>query len=384
MTKAAAAIPAEPAYGAARAALLAWLRDTALPLWADRGIDRAAGGFYEGLTPDGRPTDDPRRARVVARQIYVFSVARHLGWDGPADDIVRHGLAALARHLTPDGRLIPTLGTKGETVRDVFDLYDHAFVLFALAAAARAGLADEAPARALLARMVRTHAHPVAGFHEGEGAPLKANPHMHLFEACLEWEALSADQAWSALADAIAELCLSRLIHPETGAVHEYFDATWQRLTDRAGSVVEPGHQFEWAWLLMRWGAARGRPDALIAARRLVALAERHGVKAGFAMCELNADLTLRDGRARLWPQTERIKAQVVLVADAAGPDARGMALARATEAVQALMRFFDHPVPGGWWEYLSLAGEPEQAPSRASSLYHIVCAAAVLAAASA
>jgi mannose-6-phosphate isomerase len=38
-------------------------------------------------------------------------------------------------------------------------------------------------------------------------------------------------------------------------------------------------------------------------------------------------------------------------------------------------MRFFDHPVAGAWWEHLDVAGDPIIEPTRASSLYHIMCA---------
>jgi len=206
---------------------------------------------------------------------------------------------------------------------------------------------------------------------------------MHLLEASLAWEEVAPDAQWRAMADEIAELCLRCFIDPATGAVREYYDGDWQALTDPAGAVVEPGHQFEWAWLLIRWGQLRGRPDAITAARRLIALAEAHGVDPvrGLAVNELNADLSLRDARARLWPQTERIKAHLALADLSETPVARATARRHAAQAVNGLMRFFDHPLPGAWWEHLDTAGTPIREPARASSLYHITCAMDVLAA---
>lgn len=364
-----------------------WLFDQALPLWAGRGTDRATGGFFEKLTPQGQPLDDPRRARVTARQIFSFATAGQLGWTGGAGQMVDYGLANLCRHhLLPEGIVVPTVSADGTVLRRDFDLYDHAFVLFALAAVSGARGGDSALAvRAAMLRDEMTHGwgHPTCGFEEAQprSLPLKANPHMHIFEAAVAWEEVSSDPGWRALSDMIAEMCLKHFIDPETGAQREYFDGDWQALRIPPQDVVEPGHQFEWAWLLRRWGSLRDRPDALAAAGRLAVIGEEHGVDPvqDLAVNELNADLTLRDGLFRLWPQTERLKAHVSAMAQARTPDARGIAAARAARAARGLRRYFEHPLPGSWWEHLGADGRPHDMtePARASSLYHITCAIA-------
>jgi mannose/cellobiose epimerase-like protein (N-acyl-D-glucosamine 2-epimerase family) len=64
----------------------AWMFEAALPLWAERGVDRVDGGFYEELDADGRPTACAfKRVRVMCRQIYVFSHGALLGWKQGAD-----------------------------------------------------------------------------------------------------------------------------------------------------------------------------------------------------------------------------------------------------------------------------------------------------------
>jgi len=122
----------------------------------------------------------------------------------------------------------------------------------------------------------------------------------HLFETCLEWEAAGGDAGWGALADEIAELSLTRFIDAETGVLQEYFDAEWRPITGEAG-LVEPGHHFEWCWLLERWGARRGDARARAAARRLF----EHGKKGvdherDVAVNALFDDLSVRDASARL------------------------------------------------------------------------------------
>lgn len=368
-----------------------WLFDQALPLWAGPGTDRAMGGFFEKLSPQGQPLDDPRRARVTARQIFAFATAGQLGWTGGADAMVDYGLANLFRHhLLPEGIVVPTVAADGTVLRRDFDLYDHAFVLFALAAVSAGRGGDTAlAARAAVLRdeMTEGWGHPDRGFEEAQprSLPLKANPHMHLFEAALAWEEVSPDPGWRAMADMIAEMCLEWFIDPETGAQREYFDGAWCAIAVSPQDVVEPGHQFEWAWLLCRWGTLRNRADALAAARRLTAIGEGQGVDPvqDLAVNELNGDLSLRDGLFRLWPQTERLKAHASAMALADDPAGREAAAARAARAARGLRRYFQHPVPGSWWEHLGLDGRPhdQTEPARASSLYHIICAIAETAA---
>lgn len=366
----------------------AWLFDQALPFWADKGVE-ADQGFVERFTPAGEPTVEPRRARVVGRQIYAFAAAERLAWTGPARRVQVQGLGFLTtRFLTADGGVISTTTPEGAPLGTAFDLYDHAFVLFGLAAhAGAAGRAADlgALAERILARMKAGWKHPVAGFEEANprSLPLKANPHMHMFEAALAWREVAPAPVFDALADEIAELCLARFLDPATGALREFFDGDWRPADGSALSIVEPGHQYEWAWLLIRWGLWRGRPDAVAAARRLIAIAEGRGVDPvrDLAVNELNADLSPRDQLARLWPQTERIKAAIALARVAATPAEADAAFALAARAVRGLMRFFDHPLPGLWFEHIDESGAPKREPARASSLYHIVCAFSEIAA---
>lgn len=366
-----------PEVVAEAAALRAWMFDVALPFWARVGVD-PAGGFFERLTPEGDLIEDSRRARLVARQVYVFATADRLGWTGPAREIVRHGLDTLARHHLPEaGLVVPAVDGKGQVVRRDFDLYDHAFVLFGLATAASGGETPPALAArawALREAMKAGFGHPMAGFEEAapRTLPLKANPHMHILEACLAWDGIAPGAGWEALADEIANLALARFIDPATGAVHEYYDGDWGRLSG-AEAVVEPGHQFEWAWLMLRWSQREGRDAGTAAALRLIELAERAGVDSQqrLAINELDADLVVRDGRARLWPQTERVKAHALRARLGIGDVAAACRLA--VESSQGLRRFFAHPVAGSWWEHIGPDGEPLREPARASSLYHIM-----------
>jgi mannose-6-phosphate isomerase len=81
------------------------------------------------------------------------------------------------------------------------------------------------------------------------------------------------------------------------------------------------------------------------------------------------------DAEARLWPQTERIKASC-LAAEATGSP---IYISRALEATQTLMRYFDTPVCGLWRDCLNVENRFLEQPAPASSFYHIAGAAIAL-----
>src|SRR5262249_58101912 len=67
------------------------------------------------------------------------------------------------------------------------------------------------------------------------------------------------------LADGIAALCLEKFIDPVSGALREFFAADWSPAPGVEGRICEPGHHYEWAFLLDRWARLTGRnkPEAV-------------------------------------------------------------------------------------------------------------------------
>ncbi|MDP9044554.1 MAG: AGE family epimerase/isomerase [Pseudomonadota bacterium] len=364
-----------------------WLVHQALPRWIETGIDRERGGFFERLDRSGRAVEAPRRTRVVARQIYVFATAARRGWHEEADRWVEHGLRFLCERLRlADGTFARSIAVDRRGGDSSFDLYEQAFALFALASACR-GRPDRAALRGmaeeLLATLRENFAHPHAGFEEARPRtlPLRANPHMHLLEAALAWVEISHGDdrtVWVELADELVALCLDRFVAPKNGALRENFDGDWRPLSGPAGQLVEPGHQFEWAWLLGRWAeSARGQAPACAAARRLRELGEAHGVDGsrGVAVNALDTALATTDAAAKLWPQTERVRAWVQAWSQADTPSDAALARGRLVEAARGLARYL-LPAPAGLWEeQMGPDGRFDGQESRASSLYHIVAA---------
>lgn len=346
--------------------LLSWLLGDACPLWSANGVDEH-GGFVECLSAFGAALPVERRARVAPRQMFSFAIAAQLGWQGPAASTIDLGYREFQRLFRrPDGLYRTRIEADGGPSDDRALLYDQAFVLLALAAQPNdVARAEAVRLRELIGKTYRT----ASGTFRSDELPLdklEANPHMHLLEACLAWTAVDADPVWRRWADDITQLALERFIRPQTGALIEALTPDFEPAPDIDGRRVEPGHQFEWAWLLMR-----STPGALPAALRLIEVGERHGVRERFAINALLDDFSIHDGNARLWPQTERLKA-ALLAAELTGDERH---LVPADEAAMTLTRYLDTRVAGLWLDQRLADGTWPIEASPASSFYHIVSA---------
>ena len=348
---------------AAKTRVRTWLFDQALPLWSGRGVDDQ-GRFYEQLDFDGRPvTGRPRRTRVQARQVYVFCQATTLGWT-PGRAVAERGLDRLiADYRRDDGLWITSTDDVGAVLDATPDLYDLAFVLFALAAAHR-GLGDARAqdlALETLAAIQARMAAPHGGWHETLPArlPRRQNPHMHMLEALLAWQATAPDPAFVATARSVLDLAHERLI--VDGAVREYFTADWAPDPAR-GQVIEPGHLEEWAWLLMQ--ATRLGLNDGSAATDLHRRAMTHGRRDGFLIREMAPDGSPLDAGRRLWAQTEAIRTGLAFN----DPETPNL-IARTFETHLAT------EIPGLWIDSYEADGRSADRAAPASSLYHLTTA---------
>ena len=140
----------------------------------------------------------------------------------------------------------------------------------------------------------------------------------------------------------------------------------WTPSLGMPGEVLEPGHHYEWAFLLDRWAkrAGRSRPAEV---SKLVAFADANGLdrKRRVALNGIKLDGSVADPIARLWPQTERIRAYLI--------DRHDGDEARLREATESLLRYLDAPLPGLWYENLAADGQFVVEAAPATSLYHIV-----------
>ena len=149
-------------------------------------------------------------------------------------------------------------------------------------------------------------------------------------------------------------MCARSFLHRETGALIEVFDADLNPIDGEEGEVVEPGHCFEWAWLFERL-AQWGFPEATRISDGLVGFGRRHGLDAerGVAVNEIRTDGSVRNPSARLWPQTERLKAALARHRRTGEAEERQEAAA----AYASLVQYLDTPARGAWRDKLKADG---------------------------
>lgn len=358
-----------------------WLMDQALPLWADQGLDRAHGGFFDLVNLNGQSVAGPKRGRVQGRQSWVFALAGTMGWRGPWRDIARQGLDFALSRRRKDSQIPALIATDGSVLDETATLYDQTFFLLALSEAIKhfPERHDLREAAHLIYRAtVTTRRNPAGGFAESAEQVFQSNPHMHLLEATLAWREVESGGIWDTLADEVVELGTTRLMD-KNGAIREFYDAEWNPVAGAAGRSVEPGHQFEWAWLLGRWAKLRGNADADKAARRLFEIGSK-GVdpKRGVAMDELDDEFRSVRPTARLWPQTERLKSALAFMTASEG-EARLYYRNEALAAAKTLWRYLETPLPGLWRDRMQPDGDFVEEPSPASTFYHLICAIQVM-----
>jgi mannose-6-phosphate isomerase len=370
-------LSAPPKVREAAARLRRWLLGEALPIWWERSADHAGGGYFDRLNLDGSVAEMPKRLRVQARQAHVYALAAGLGWDGPAKQASRHGLTEVMARKCDDG-LFRTRPDEPAPLDGMGLIYDQDFVLLALASdlAAFGDRGQEQHALAVL-RDIAAFAHPRGGYADAPGLaePLFGNPSMHLFESAQAWMRATGGADWDALASGLAGFACARLIDPASGAMLERFGADWQAPASVSDRFIWPGHLYEWAFLLLdRPGVSA---DERAAALRLIEVAERKGVdrQRGVVLFALDDALAPLDRGARLWAQTERLRA----CARAAAVTGDGRLWDAVLEAVGALDAFLDVPTPGLWRDWMSAGGGFVEEPAPASTLYHVTGAIAEL-----
>ena len=203
--------------------------------------------------------------------------------------------------------------------------------------------------------------------------PRRANPHMHFLEAMLAWHDATGETAFLDRAEAMIDLFQNHFFDAGTGTLREFFAEDWTPLSETpAQRAVEPGHHYEWTWLLLRLLEKRERGGLERQARVLFSTARAFGHHGGTGAV---ANHVQPDGRAlsqsaRCWPQTEALKAAIAL-------EARGVEAAAAlrVQMIDVLFdRYLGQPLDGGWIDAIDARGRPVAVDMPSSTLYHVFC----------
>jgi mannose/cellobiose epimerase-like protein (N-acyl-D-glucosamine 2-epimerase family) len=368
-------------------ALQAWMIDDALPLWARAGWDDVAESFVEQLDHAGTPMlNISRRAMVQARQIFVYATAQRRGWHPAAGALAcRAGETMIRQYWRTGGQngWAFSADRAGHIVDGRRDLYTQAFALLALASLYRqTGSAVYADlAKSTLDFLDQAMAGRGGGYIDSLPARTgptpglrRQNSHMHLLEALLAWHEAAPALGALSRATQLIELFEDRFVAfrgpAERAVLVEYFHDDWsaQDITD---PPFEPGHHFEWVWLLAEYARLSGSGRHALAAP-LWDAAIRHGFDdRGLIVDAVTASGQIASSASRLWPHAEAMKAfstNPPLTANAPYHDA-------ATVCQNLQSRFLAPAHRGSWLEHLDGNGVCLRSTAPASTLYHLACA---------
>lgn len=358
----------------------AWMFEEALPFWTTSGLDRVHGGVVESFGLDGRtPTNAGfKRTRVMCRQLYVFSHAELLGFSAAAEAADWTYAFLVDKHWAGETKgWLRRVREAGEELDSTPDLYDYAFALFALGwrHKARKDLKALTLAHQTLDILDARFRHPGGqGFHAALPAslPREQNPHMHLIEAALVLAESSGEVRFHNLANEIATLFKTHICRQPFGLLPEFFDDAWATVPGEKGRWIEPGHQFEWAWILAQHQKLTGADNAAVV-QALVQWAEKHGVDQATQITYNGArdDGVALDKGSRSWPNTERMKGWIGLAELTSAdpwPAVEG-------SARLLLGRYLGQAPNGCWIDHFDADGNPKVEVIPASTLYHVFLA---------
>jgi mannose-6-phosphate isomerase len=370
-----------PMLGSALVPMLAWMKHRALPFWATVGADHIRGGFHERLDLQGRPIlDVPKRLMVQGRQLYVYCHAGLLGWYSDARRLADGCVEYMVESFYgPDGNpgWVHSLAPGGGIASATRDTYAHAFALLGLAWYYRwtrdtqvLKIAEET-----LAFLDNVLASKRGGYLDAVPPPdaiRRQNPHMHLFESFTALFEATRDVKYLARGAEIFALFSTRFFQPLHGSLCEYLTEDLDPVPDARGRVTEPGHHYEWIWLLRRFARISGQEVGQYCTA-LYDYADRYGWDAqGFVVDEVDVSGAVLKSSRRSWPHTEALKANIV-----EGEIGRKGGDAKATRCMELLMNVFvGRPVAGGWIDHVDGTGAPIVTMMPASTLYHLFVAA--------
>ncbi len=368
------------ALRAAASRLESWMKNDALPLWLERGIEPKTNANYERLTPAGLPDlESSTRVRVQARQAFFFAAAYHRGWCEQGKPVAKNLLTFVhnvAAHPTAGGGYTHLLDNNFVVVDTKQDLYDHAFFLLANAWCYRAfneqSYLDEADK--LIAHLDAHFGSAVGGWIEGDYAYAcrRQNPHMHLFEAFLALYDATGNAKYLARVGELFALFQSHFFDETHGVLFEFFDDSWTRLPNAKGDTVEPGHMMEWVWLLDWYHRRTGRPVAHYT-KALYARGLEIGMdKSGLLFDAVSYTGDVIDRNKRCWGITELIKASLVQIREG-NPNAEAIAV----KGVDDLFTYYlCASTPGSYVDQRGANDEVVVDVAPASTLYHLIVAA--------
>ncbi len=350
-----------------------FLFDKLLANWVSKGLDTKQGFSYESINLDWtRNKTGHLRLLTQCRQLYTFSHACQfkniLKWRNTLTPLFDF----ITTHYFMDNRWIFSLNDDLSIKNTQSDTYNLAFVLlsfsyyYKLTKDKRALLYIKQTHQFLQENMIAK----TGGFYEvypiNVNQTRRQNSHMHLLEGYIAAFNVTGDVFYKGTIQSLLDLALKHFYDQTTKTLREFFTENW--LADpKIGNRVEPGHHFEWVWLLYQANNILPNSDYTDFAKQLWLTATHHGMANNggiYNQIDGNNYQEL-DKEKRIWPITEYLKAITVI------PIGKKEKLDRLENTLLFMKNhyFLDN---GRWNEYLDEKNQAKDFPLPGTSSYHI------------
>ncbi|KPY87976.1 putative N-acyl-D-glucosamine 2-epimerase [Pseudomonas syringae pv. tagetis] len=348
------------------AALQQHFMQVVVPLWQGPGWNTQLALPYEALDANDQPLPPQRyRAMACARQLFLFSSLIESAEVPNARTRASELFRSLQQHFhdAEHGGWFYSIDPQGRPLDRRKDLYTHAFIIFACAhywAKVQDPLAESVLNAAL--NVVAERFADDDGLYEAQldedwstlGTGPLQNPLMHLAEAFLATLSVRADPATQSALDALLIHMQRRFVDTATGVMLE-------KPLGAVDNWYEPGHQFEWFFLLQSSPELHGRElhDSMT---RAFTHAQTQGVdpQSGAVTAALTLDGTVRDATQRIWAQAEYLRAMALRPECETG----------LTEQLSAFAQRFLHAT--GWNECVEPDGTVSRSDMPSTTPYHL------------
>lgn len=340
------------------------------------------GGFYERLGRDFKPLlTGQRRLVTQCRQLSIYSHAENAR-QKPLFAKLEQQFEFILTHYRDDATGLWHFSLEDSAaVKDrTCDLYALSFVIFSFSHYFRA---RKDPRATYAARQVidlidtKFRLEELPGFAEAIDTryrPLpqmrRQNPHMHLLEACLFAYEVWGDDIYKKIADEMVDLFRKYFFDAKENALSEFYSDALHPHFEQGGKY-EPGHYFEWVWLLKKHAAingVEGLHDALCT--KLLDWANFYGwdQKYGGIYDTLGPKGKVLSDTKRIWPFCEALKANALMLDSATDRQ-------KIKDRTQAMVNVFESKYMqerGFWTESLTRDLAPATDYMPGTTPYHV------------
>ncbi len=352
-----------------------------LLFWATTGYDNINGGYYEAVDFHGNPiTSLHRRFRIHPRNIFAHTAATVKGYGNYIDTAIQATSFIMETCWQKKQGFATLSDNEGNIINDTVVLYDQTFTLLAFAWLYHATQQKEYKYNLMTVwkTINETLSYDKYGFATSNKAKkqsdalLLQNPHMHLFEALLDVYQIMKEEYWLAEATNIYTLFSKFFYDKEHRVVLEYLHKDYSPQHE-AIDKIEPGHHFEWVWLLHKYRILLRDTIDTDMIENIYRFAMEHGIskqKIPYEIVQHNG-VPVKSTQ-RMWAQTEQLKAHLAMYEYSKDITYIDFAI----QTLETLNTYFcSHDISGVWYDCYDIHGTMVAPNSPSSTLYHLfVC----------